>query len=144
MEEFKAPVKALNDDILEQVSGGAVDPMGVVNVIAVAYNQFSQLATGVLSPWVENINETAFKIKYKKPLEVLATYNNDTTWTLEEKAAIYAASWNKKHPHAEPMSENLAMYILSIQNSGAQVAIACLPDVNQMINAYSALANGGS
>lgn len=144
MEEFKAPVKALSDVSLEQVSGGSVDPVGMTNIAAMAYTQFSQLANGVLAPWVQNINETAFNIKYKEPLAVLATYNNDKTWTLEEKASIYAADWNERNSKLEPMSENLAMYILSIPNAGAQVAIACLPNVTEMTNAVNAYLNGAS
>ena len=140
MEKISPPVQAIEDDDLEQVSGGAMSPMEITNLANLAYSQFNQLANSVLSPWVDSISETAFKIKYRKPLEVLATYNNSTS---EDKASIYAQSWNKKHPDQAAMSDELAEVILSIPDAGAQVAIACLPDVDSMIQACRALANGG-
>ncbi len=144
MEINSAPVKALEDIDLDQVSGGSTDPIELTNVSLSAYSQFSQLATSVLAPWVDTIKESAFKIQYGPTLKVLETYNTNTEYTLSEKAAYYAQSWNAKHPKLEPMSENLAEYILSIQNTGAQVAIACLPTVTDMENAYMALVNSGS
>lgn len=145
MELNSTPVQVLDDINLEQVSGGSsVDPIEMTNVAAMAYSQFSQLANSALAPWVDTIKESAFKIQYGPTLRVLETYNNNTEYTLSEKASYYAKSWNARHPKLEPMSDNLAEYILSIQNTGAQVAIACLPTVTEMENACMALMNSGS
>lgn len=139
MEKISAPVRALDNESLENVSGGAVDPMEAINLASFSYGQFNQLASKVLDPWKDDIDQAAFNAQYGNVIKVLNSYNTNTKYTLEEKAEKYAASWNKLHPGGGILSTNGAMYLLSIPDIKTQVAVSLLPSANEIENAAVAV-----
>lgn len=137
MEQIKPPVNALDDTQLENVSGGMIDPMVTSQLIAFGLKQGQDLAAA----FTPLINELASQKQYGKAMEILATYNDNTKYTFEEKVNKYVESWNKNHSN-DPMDQLTASCILGLsENPTLQAQVACAGSVKQINNAIVALQN---
>lgn len=142
MEKISPPVQAIEDYDLDQVSGGAINPMDAMNIANSSYNQFSQLTSTVLDPLVGIAkDEIEFNKKYGPTIEVLASYDRSND---KNKFSIFAQSWNKKHPGQGHMSAELAEQVLGVSDSTTRAMIALLPNTYAMEQALATMSNTGS
>lgn len=142
MEKISPPVQAIENNDLEQVSGGAISPMDAMNIASSSYSQFSQLTSTVLDPLVGIAkDEIEFNKKYGPTIEVLASYDRSND---KNKFSFFAQSWNKKHPGQGYMSAELAELILSVPDTRMRAMIALLPTTNSMEQALATMSNTGS
>lgn len=139
MEKISPPVQALEDNDLEQVSGGAISPMDAMSIANSSYNQFSQLATAIFGPLVALAqDELEFQKKYGPTMRALESYDRSND---ENKFSFFAESWNKKHPDQGYMSPELARLILNISDPRIRAMIALLPTPDAMMQALATMAN---
>lgn len=130
-EQIKMPVEALDDKMLEEVSGG-INLQEGVNVGISSYNTISGLAGAVLAPFAGEIENAANKIRYKKVIPVLATYD-ESLLEEDELCELFATSWNKKHPKGGKMSPGTAAYILALKKYPyARAEISCMRDIDDI------------
>lgn len=137
-EQIKMPVEALDDSMLEEVSGGFNIPEGISTGLS-GYNTFSSLAGAVLAPFADEIESAANKIRYKKVLPVLATYD---TSLLEDDvlAANFADSWNANHPNGGTMTAGIAACIIALKDYPyARAEIACMRNVKNIVKTLNKL-----
>ncbi|MDO4199250.1 MAG: hypothetical protein Q4D57_00590 [Clostridia bacterium] len=113
-EQIKMPIEALNDEILEEVSGGVNFQEGV-NVGLDAYSKFSTLTSLTIAPFTDSINEAADKLRYKDVIKVIKSYD-DSLEQDEDIWAAFATSWNSKHPKGGEMNAAIASYILALKD----------------------------
>lgn len=142
MEKISPPVQAIENNDLEQVSGGAISPMDAMNIASSSYSQFSQLTSTVLDPLVGIAkDEIEFNKKYGPTIEVLASYDRSND---KNKFSFFAQSWNKKHPDQGYMSAELAKRILGVSDQQIRAVIALLPNTYAMVQALATMPNTGS
>ncbi|MBR2735376.1 MAG: hypothetical protein IKE05_04205 [Clostridia bacterium] len=141
MEELSPQVKALNNDQLEQVSGG-MELTDAMQTIAMFLPQCQALGAQLGAALSPLLDEIAFEKKYGKAMTVLDSYNNSEL-DIEVRASKYAASWNSKHPN-DFMPDEVALAILSIENPCTQAVVACAGSVTKIVNTYNGVMNANS
>ena len=138
MEQIKPPVDALDDRKLENISGGD-NLLTYLQMFNLGQQLGAQIGTQIGGAFTPLINDFAFKKEYGEALKFMATYNDNTEYSLEEKAFKFAESWNSLH-QGGGMTIEIAAAILSLKKyPNIQVQIACQDTISDVVTAYNKL-----
>ena len=137
MKEIPAPIEALDESKLEEISGGSnLYGAGEFAILSNQGQLLGQQLLAILAPLfiniiVEKINASNLKAQYADTMSTLSTYDKSTA-SMEQKSTFFAQSWTNHHP-GETMTPEIAELILGIKDPLGRAIIASADNMNDVI-----------